>query len=622
MSRQLRFGFQGGEVSDELWSRLDLSKYPTGVTLAENYIILPHGPAQNRAGLRHVIQAKHSDFLMRLVSFDGANVDDVNWVLEFGEQYIRFHALGGTLLEEEFTVTDGVQAPHCRIYIPGHNYVAGDWIYLDEFSTSISFRRWLEGRYVVVTDAIAGESIRIQDLRGNLIDSSAWHDWDGTARARRVYEIGSPYSDLELFDLHFAQKHDILTITHPNHPPRELRRNGPLDWTLSTITFGPTIATPAAPTVVALGPGGGAPVTFFYRVTALAEGNQEESLPSPAVSASRDLTLAGNKIRVTPAVVAGAARYNVYKLKNGLYGFIAQTEGGAVDDDNITPDFSKTLPFPTDPFQGTGNFPQAVTYFQGRRIFAGTINLPQNFWMTVSGTEKNLNYSIPTRDDDGIAGALGSNQVHAIRHALQLGNLVFLTNGGEWKFDPGSTGVLTPANAFPKQDSAEGAGNLTPVVSTGTIVYANEALTRLNKLEYSWQKSSYVVEDISVLAPHLFDDYQLVDMTYTKSPWKILWAVRNDGTVIGLTYHPEHEVSAWHRHVTAPTAGGPGLFMSACTVREGNRSVPYFAVRRYIGAQYWTYIEFMENRRQANRADYFFVDSGAPLAPFTEEEEG
>ena len=34
--------------------------------------------------------------------------------------------------------------------------------------------------------------------------------------------------------------------------------------------------------------------------------------------------------------------------------------------------------------------------------FAGTNNAPQNIWMTKSGTESNMSFGIPIRDDDRI----------------------------------------------------------------------------------------------------------------------------------------------------------------------------------------------------------------------------
>lgn len=40
------------------------------------------------------------------------------------------------------------------------------------------------------------------------------------------YEITNPYAEADLFDVHYVQSADVLTLVHPNYAPRELRRLG------------------------------------------------------------------------------------------------------------------------------------------------------------------------------------------------------------------------------------------------------------------------------------------------------------------------------------------------------------------------------------------------------------
>jgi hypothetical protein len=54
------------------------------------------------------------------------------------------------------------------------------------------------------------------------------------------YEVAHPYLESELFDIRFVQSNDIITLTHPAHPQRELRRLGALNWQLADINFGTT----------------------------------------------------------------------------------------------------------------------------------------------------------------------------------------------------------------------------------------------------------------------------------------------------------------------------------------------------------------------------------------------
>lgn len=58
------------------------------------------------------------------------------------------------------------------------------------------------------------------------------------------YEVANPYSEADLFDIHYVQSADVLTLVHPGHAPRELRRLGPTSWSLVTIPFGSQLAAP------------------------------------------------------------------------------------------------------------------------------------------------------------------------------------------------------------------------------------------------------------------------------------------------------------------------------------------------------------------------------------------
>lgn len=53
------------------------------------------------------------------------------------------------------------------------------------------------------------------------------------------YSVSTPYSAADLPDLHAAQSGDVLTLTHPNHPPYELLRFGTTNWVLRLVAAEP-----------------------------------------------------------------------------------------------------------------------------------------------------------------------------------------------------------------------------------------------------------------------------------------------------------------------------------------------------------------------------------------------
>jgi hypothetical protein len=488
--------------------------------------------------------------------------------------------------------------------IAGHGFSNGDWVYL----ASMGGMPQLSGRFGIVANKTT-DTFELTDLRGNAISTAALAAYTGGGTAARVYEVATPYTESDVFDLHYVQSADVLTLTHPSHAPRELRRLGATNWQLDLITFDPTIAAPsAAPTVSTAGAGGGSPENHTYVTTAIKEGTLEESYPSLGAGVPFDLTIAGNRVLVDTVTVSGAVRYNVYEYTGGIYSFVGQTDGAQFVDNNITPDTSKTPPIPNNPFTGSGTWPRAVSYHEQRRCFGGSINLPQTIWMTRSGTEANLSYSIPAQDDDSITARIVAREAQVVRHLVPLGDLLAFTSGGVWRISAGNADYLSPSSFRPQAFSYTGASNVQPMVTSQSVLYAPDRGAHIREVTYKATPdgggAGFGVDDVCVLAPHLFDYQSVVQLAYAKSPLQILWAVRGDGLLLGMTHVPEHEVKAWHRHDTQ------GSFEAVCSVAEGDEDGVYVVVQREVDETTVRYIERMHSRQFEGIEDCFFVDSG------------
>lgn len=138
------------------------------------------------------------------------------------------------------------------------------------------------------------------------------------------YQISSPYQGADLFDLHHAQSADVITITHPDYATRELARLGATNWTLTTASFAPPASRPTGVTATPTVAVSTNLTQAKYVVTAVANDGVTESLPSDPATATNNLTLAGNYNTITWTGVDGYDRYNVYKLRGGVYGYIGQ----------------------------------------------------------------------------------------------------------------------------------------------------------------------------------------------------------------------------------------------------------------------------------------------------------
>ena len=572
VTRNFKQAFSGGEISPEMFGRIADNKFQQGAATMRNFIAKPQGPAQNRPGFAFVREVKDSTKSTRLLSFTFNTTQTM--VLEFGDQYFRFHTQGQTLFYSDGAAWNG-----------GTNYVVG----------SIAKQ--------------GGVNYYSKTAHSNSQPPNATN-WYAMPTSPNVYEIPHPYLEAELFEVNYVQSADVITLVHPNHAPRELRRLGATQWELRVIDFGSPLAAPTGVSVSMYIPSSTSTntdtyVAHEYVVTAVKTNLVDESNQSSAASVNNNIFVTGAKNTITWNAVSGAGRYRVYKQQGGIYGFLGETTTTTLVDDNISPDFSRTPPIHENDFVGTGNYPGAVSYFEQRRVFAGTNNAPQNIWMTKSGTESNMSFGLPIRDDDRIEFRVAAREANTIRHIVPLTNLLMLTGSAEWRVTSVNSDAITPTSISVKPQSYVGANNSQPVIVNNSLVYGAARGGHVRELGYNWQANGFITGDLSLRAPHLFDNFTIVDMSLSKSPIPIVWAVSSNGKLLGLTYVPEQQIGAWHQHDT------DGTFESVACVSEGNDDVTYCVIKRVIDEVVVRYVERMGTRLFATQRDNFFVDCGA-----------
>lgn len=425
------------------------------------------------------------------------------------------------------------------------------------------------------------------------------------------YEIASPYTTAQLADLKFTQSADVMTIVHPAHPPRELSRLAPTNWTLTAITFEPGIAAPTGLTAAPRAGGADDATEYQYKVTAvssISEGSVESWASNTATVDSWD-----NKPGATLSwtAVAGADHYNVYKNKSsGVFGFIGQSAGVTFNDINITPDTDNTVPIGYNPF-ADGNNPSVVGYYQQRMAFAASIANPQTVWMSRTGDFHNFGYSDPNKDDDGIEFVIASRQVNQIRHLVSLRELLAMTSGAEIAITGSSDSGITPANVSAVEQSYFGSSEVIPAIYANTALYIQARGGKLSTLAYNYVSDGFQPQDVSVLSSHLLRGFTIQDQAFALAPNGVLWMVRNDGMLLGFTFLPDQQVYGWSWHDT------DGQVEAVASVPEDDEDALYLIVKRNIGGVTKRYIERMATRQltKFGTGDYwfdraFFVDCG------------
>jgi hypothetical protein len=624
MAKLYSRSFNGGIISPEMLGRIDDVKYNTGLKECENMIVLPQGPVEARPGTAFVREVFNSAKYTRLIPFRFSTTQTT--ALEFAEARIRFHTFGATLL----TPTTGLSAwDSVTDYVPGDLVTKGGstWYCVADTlnddpetganqygATPAVASEWTRtygpssvlpsgytfvgstlpltvtiGQLVYISTVSTGYSTVYNSDTGEyeieFTTTTSYTGYTGSSvtapggfwfELGTVYEIPSPYAEGDIGSITYVQSADVLTLCHPRYPPYELRRGGATRWTIKAITFGSTLAAPTISSVT--------PVTattpsdtqsYSYVATTISDDQLDESVASSVQSATNQLFDTGARNTVN---FGSTGRRNVYKLSGGIYGYIGQTTTTALVDDNIAADTSRAPPNNQNPF--ASDYPGAVGYFEQRRVFAGTTALPQTLWMTKTGLESNLDYSIPVRDDDAISVKMAARESSIIRHIVPVGELLILTDSAEWIVSSGDNGPITPFSISLRPQSYIGANLVQPVIVGTSAVYAAARGGHVRAAGYDFDVNSYVSIDMSLRAAHLFDFNTIVDMAYAKGPVPIVWAVSSNGSLLGMTYVPEQQVYAWHEHSTIN-----GAFESICVVGEGNDDILYAVVRRPISGQ-------------------------------------
>jgi hypothetical protein len=588
--------FASGEISPHLYGRTDLAKYHTGAMWMENFFVDYRGGASNRQGTQF-IGTTYGLSPARLARFDFGL--DQTYVLVFTA---ASDPVGG---EIEF-----IKNPRTPSHVNGSN---ADFI-PDPITPS--------QRYIVFT----------------------------------------PYLRTELPDLKFSQSADVFVITHPNHPPMQLIRLADDNWTLSEYTIGSGATAPSGltGTITGLPTGSTDPqnTNYNYLVTAVDQ-NGDES-PRSNVDSLVGINIASTQgtVDLKWTGVDDAQYYFVYRAipspggvlvpVTASFGFLGIAYGPRFADSNIIADFSTSPPIINRPFKNkrvigysisnpgtnypvgggttatitdanggtasilpivdsntagglggvvgfvildaghdiadgasivvsggggsgfvgtvhtfpaSGAFPRVSGYFQQRFILASTFAQPLTLWGSRPGFYRNFNVSNPTVDSDAFEFSIAGRQVAQILYLVAM---------------PGGL-----------------------VLFSYDILYTQFGGSIVRDLSYNFFVNIYTGTDVTILSSHLFAPAKLVRWAYQDLPNKIIWAVRDDGILLALTYLKEQDIYGWSRHYTA------GSFTDVVTIHEGVEDAVYFVVWRNNIPM----IERMASRQTSSIRDAWFLDS-------------
>lgn len=425
--------------------------------------------------------------------------------------------------------------------------------------------------------------------------------------------IESPYALDDVYALSTAQAGDIVYLAHKNYVLRKLTRSGTApdyEWALEEVVLNQSIAVPAAPTVTFVRDNGddSAPLnyTLRYVVTAV-DGDGVESVASAVGSTSGKYPtdwVVGNHVDLAWTAVDGAEEYNVYRESAGYYGFIGVSRSTSFQDQNFEPDTATTPKEDWNPFEG-GNNPATVAFHQQRLVLGGTKDDPASFFMSRTGDYENFRKARPLQDDDPVEYMLASGSIDEIRWMASFGDLLIGTSGAEYKATS-SGAAITSSDVQISVQSYWGSSGLAPLIIGQSVMHCQRSGSHVRDLYYSWESDGYAGNDLSLLAPQLVESHHIMQWAFQQSPGSNIWAVRDDGVLLCLTYMKEQNVYGWSRHVTQ------GKVLSVAVISGSQEDVVMLVVEREVGGAKKYFLERLAGRFRDTDGieEAFYVDCG------------
>ena len=331
------------------------------------------------------------------------------------------------------------------------------------------------------------------------------------------YEISSPYLTAELFDIKFAQSADVMYITHNNHSVRKLSRTGHTSWTLSEVEFtdGPYL-----------------------------DANTSTTTMTPSATSGSSITITASSSTFVSTDVNRLINFSNGYAK--ITGFTSATVVSA----EVKDDFDNTNAveaWKLGAWSTTTGFPACVSFFEQRLVFAATTNNPQTLYFSKSGDYEN--FTSGTNADDAMIYTIASNQVNVIEALKATRTLIVMTTGGEYSVSSGSSqDAITPTNINIRKQSNYGSAGVDALSIGNATIFLQRAKRKIRELAYNFDSDGYQAPDMTILAEHITES-GITQMDYQQEPFSIVWCVRTDGVLAGLTYNRLEQVTAWHRHI-------------------------------------------------------------------------
>lgn len=624
--------FSSGELSPILKGRSNLSQYGNGCETLENFVVLPQGGVTKRPGTEFIREVKNSANNTVLLPFIVGTKQ--SYVLEFGNNYIRFYRNGGILLSTA-AITNGTFDTDLTGWTDsdtgtGVSSFSSGTMLLNGGATGVAIRTQ-EVEYVgisqhTLTFTVSTNSVnyRIGTTAGGSEITSGTAavgvsniaftpttagsvyitfrnpnnnnaNVDSVSLDAPIYELDSPYTSAQVQDVQWAQSKDTMYLTHGDVSLRKIRRFGASNWDLVAVDL---VDGPYYNKTDDEYGGVGTDIT----ITPSATTGTVTLTASAALFVSTDV---GRAIRYRPDT---SAEWSELTIKT----FSSATSVTALVE-KVLAGTTASEEWRLGMFSDTTGHPSSVTFHEQRLVLANTEDRPQTVWFSRAGdieifqpdndTYKDevdatsaITYTVASRDTNNIVWL-------SSRDILFLGTVGAIFTAKASSLDE----AITPNNVSIKPTVLTSAHYTMPVETTNATLFIHYHQKKLMELAYNIERDNMAAVDLSLLSEQ-FGEGKLTRIARQEEPYNILWAIDAAGNLGALTYLRDQQVIGWHKHIL----GGTDVVVKSVTCVPGLReSELWMIVSRTIDGSTKQYVERMSQffRDDIDDVDAMFLDS-------------
>lgn len=650
----LQESFSTGEVAPSFYGRPGIPRYKQGLKTLQNYLGTLQGPVIRRPGTKYANNVKNSSQPPILIPFKYSSVQ--TYMLEFGDQYIRFYANNGQAVfsQNAYQVTG--------TYV---SQAGGANSYLRFNATRANLNPLQGERLITNTGVLSGD----------------------------ILELPTPYRYADdLTKLRWVQNADTIYIFHPLYPVKKLQRYGADYWTLRDVYFqdGPYLPlnsyatvgdnTTTTLTLIQLSKAAGKVVTgpsyaisgaitdpsgsgqiyltvtghtfmsgqrlYVSSLTGTVEANNYDSITNPGAT---DKEWVITVVDANHILLLGSVFVNAYisggTAQPALFPFPAvgfpQDQGrtlaaiisgvrfwGNINNLLATNTASASVIYGPDQEFPSGSptanawqlgvyrqansylnqgvqYPTVGCFHQDRLILAGVQAYPQQIDGSEVGIHESFGLSDPSnsevRDSDAFQFQLNSSDSNVIRWLKSNAQgLLSGTSASEWVISPSSqSAALTPTNFNAMQSSTYGASDIDAVQLGNAAIYVQRAKKKIREMNYFFQVGTFRSADLTEIGEHITLP-SVIKLAVQKDPQPYVWGIRSDGNLISMIYDRNDESlrAGWSRHILGgqSDSGGTNPVVTSFGLIPDPTSAfdqMWLVVKRYLNGSTIYTIEYM-----------------------------